>query len=254
MPGPRRRLAAFITSGVTLALTAGFGSPFSVEHLSARHNALLAELLQGLWFPRWSVHRDSSVPHSMFLWIAPMVADVVLAALTGLIAAVIVANRTRLPALLAGWCTAMVLAAAVGVARVFVIAAISHPGPAVYAQAGTALTTGLWFGLVTGWLSGAIVACTVRKNGDDGSRTGLIEEREVSGVRIWSPSQPDWQNTQDLPVPDLRQPLAPVTTAQPTITQPATAQPTTAQPTTAPPTTAQPSTAAPWPPSTPPEA
>jgi hypothetical protein len=246
MPAPRRRLAAFITSGVTLALTAGFGSPYSVEHLSARHNALLADLLQGLWFPRWSLHRDSSVPHSVVIWIAPMVADVVLAALTGLVAAVIVANRTRLPALLAGWCTAMVLAAAVGVARVYVIAAINHPGPAVYAAA---LTTGLWFGLVTGWLAGAIVACTVRKNGgDDASRTGLIEEREVSGVRIWSPSQPDWQNTQDLAAPDLRQPLASATTVQPTITQPATAQPTMA-----PPTTAQPTTEAPWPPSAPPE-
>jgi hypothetical protein len=244
MPGPRRKLAALITSGATLALTAGFGSPLSVEHLSARGNSLLAGLIEGLWYPRWSLRPANSTLHSTLTWITPMVADVVLAILTGLVAAVIVANQTRFPALLAGWGTAMVLAPAVGAGRVFVIAAISHPGSAVYAQAATAITTGLWFGLATGWLTGLIVACAVRKKaGALVGDTGLLADREVSGVRIWTPSQPDWQNTQDIPAATIRQGAVP-----PTITQPAGAQPTGVPPTIAQPTTAQPAAGQPWPP------
>jgi hypothetical protein len=256
MPGPRRKLAALITSGATLALTAGFGSPLSVEHLSARGNSLLAGLIEGLWYPRWSLRPANSTLHSTLTWITPMVADVVLAILTGLVAAVIVANQTRFPALLAGWGTAMVLAPAVGAGRVFVIAAISHPGSAVYAQAATAITTGLWFGLATGWLTGLIVACAVRKKAgvpDEGTDSKLLENREVSGVRIWTPSQPDWQNTQDIPAATIRQGAVPPTitqpaAAQPTGVQPTIAQPPVAQPTTAQPTTAQPAAGQPWPP------
>jgi hypothetical protein len=241
MPGPRRRLVALITSGVTLALTAGLGSPLAGDHLSSHGNALLAGLIKGLRYPQWSLRPVSSMMDSILAWITPMVADVVLAALTGLVAAVIVANRTRLPALLAGWATAMVLAVAVGVGRVYVIAAINHPGSSAYGQAGTAITTGLWFGLVTGWLTGLIVACSVRRGGDD--EESEDEGSEVTGVRIWTPSQPDWQNTQDLPAQTLRQPSGQTTTMQSPITQPATAQPTVAHPTTAQPTTGQP-----WPP------
>ena len=254
MPGPRRKLAALITSGATLALTAGFGSPLSVEHLSARGNSLLAGLIEGLWYPRWSLRAANSTLHSTLTWITPMVADVVLAILTGLVAAVIVANQTRFPALLAGWGTAMVLAPAVGAGRVFVIAAISHQGSAVYAQAGTAITTGLWFGLATGWLTGLIVACAVRqKAGIPDEGPGLLADREVSGVRIWTPSQPDWQNTQDIPAATIRQGAVPPTITQPagpqpTGVQPTIAQPTGAQPTGAQPTTAQPAAGQPWPP------
>jgi hypothetical protein len=259
MPGPRRRLAALITSGVTLALTAGFGSPLSVERLSAHGNSLLAELLEGLWYPRWSLRPVNSTPHSTLTWITPEVADVVLAIMTGLVAAVIVANKTRIPALLAGWGMAMVLAAAVGAGRVFVIGAINHSGSAVYAQAGTAITTGLWFGLATGWLTGLIVACAVRKKVTVPDPT-FIEDREVSGVRIWTPSQPDWQKTQDIPAATFGQPggaqptVAQPAGVQPTVTQPAAAQPTVVQPATAPPSaaqlSAQPAAGQPWPPAT----
>jgi hypothetical protein len=231
MPGPRRRLVALITSGVTLALTAGLGSPLAGDHLSSHGNALLAGLIKGLRYPQWSLRPVSSMTDSILVWITPMVADVVLAALTGLVAAVIVANRTRLPALLAGWATAMVLAVAVGVGRVYVIAAVNHPGSSAYGQAGTVITTGLWFGLATGWLTGLIVACAVRRGADDeDSGSALIGDREVTGVRIWTPSQPDWQNTQDLPAQTLRQPSGQTTTMQPATAQPATAQPTTGQP------------------------
>lgn len=245
MPGPRRRLVALITSGVTLALTAGLGSPLAGDHLSAHGNALLETLIEGLRYPRWSLRPASSMLDPILTWITPMVADVLLAVFVGLVSAVIVANRTRFPALLAGWATSMVLAAAFGVGRVFVIAAINHPGPAVYAEAGTAITTGLWFGLATGWLIGVIVACSVSKNVTDEESADDEDENHVTGVRIWSPSQPDWQETQDLPAQNLHPTGAQPTTAQPTITRPATAHPTVVQPTTAQPTTAQPTTGQP---------
>jgi hypothetical protein len=254
MPGPRRRLVALITSGVTLALTAGLGSPLAGDHLSGHRNALLASLMDGLRYPRWSLRPASSMLDPILSWITPMVADVLLAALVGLLSAVIVGNRTRFPALLAGWGAVMVLAAAAGAGRAFTVAAFSHSGPAVYGLAVTAITTGLWFGLATGWLIGVIVACAVSKNVTDEEADDDEDENPVTGVRIWSPSQPDWQETQDLPAQNLRPAGAQPTTAQPTITQPATARPTVIQPATAHPTAAQPTTAQPWPPASPPSA
>jgi hypothetical protein len=95
----------------------------------------------------------------------------------------------------------MVVAAIAGAGRVFALATVNHPGSAVYATAGTAITTGLWFGLMTGWLNGAVLAFTVRKSAAPVAAATVADTAatEVQPVRIWSPSQPDWQQTGEMP-------------------------------------------------------
>jgi hypothetical protein len=224
---PRRRLAAVITFGVTLALTAGLGSPLAGDHLDSRGNALLARLISGVRFPQWTSRRPAG--SSVLEWVTPMIADILLAVLVAAVAMLVVSARTRLSALLAGWGLTMVLAAAIGAGRVFALLPVDHPGSAVYATAGTAITTGLWFGLATGWLNGAVLAATVRKTADPAAADDPAAA-QVEPVRIWSPTQPDWQHTQDLhavttqspfqqtagpPFPTAQQPVQPAPPTQP---------------------------------------
>jgi hypothetical protein len=190
MSAQRRWLAASLTFGVTLVLTAAFGSPFAGDHLDSRGNALLAQLIGGLRFPAWTPHPG---------W-APIIGDVALAVLVGALGAVLVSARTRVSALFAGWGVVMVLAACAGAARVFA----TH---ADYAAAGAAITSGLWFGLAAGWLNGVILACAVRK--ESPAPAPVVEAEEVNTVRIWTPTQPDWQPTQDMARPTTTQPWPP---------------------------------------------
>lgn len=199
MSRPRRRFAAVMTFGVTLVLTAVLGSPLAGDRLDSRGNALLASLISGIRFPRWTVRRP--VGSGVLEWVTPMIADILLAVLVAVVAMLVVSTRTRLSALFAGWGLTMVLAAAIGAARVFALLPVDHPGNAVYGSAGTAITAGLWFGLATGWLNGVVLACTVRKTADMGMAAATGDDPsapQLEPVRIWSPTQPDWQHTQDL--------------------------------------------------------
>jgi hypothetical protein len=204
MSRPRRRLALWITFGVTLVLTAALGSPLAGDRLGSHGNALLSELISGVRFPQWTLRPASSMSPEILQWLAPMLADIVLAAGVGVFAMVVTAARSRIAALFAGWGLTVVAAAAVGAARVFALMPVNHPGSALYASVGTAITTGLWFGLATGWLNGAVLAFTVRKApaelaaAESLAITGAAAT-EVQPVRIWSPSQPDWQETGEMP-------------------------------------------------------
>ena len=209
MSRPRRRLAALITFGVTLVLTAVLGSSPVGSRLGKPGNALLANLISGVRFPRWTVHHSGSV----LAWVMPMIADLLLAVLAGVVAALVVSVRSRFAALLAGWGLTMVLAAAIGAGREFALEPVSHLGTAVYGDAATAITAGLWFGLAAGWLNGVVLAAAVRKNPVPETAIG-DPDVPVSPVRIFSPTQPDWQHTQDLTVAGL-QPGAQPTAAQP---------------------------------------
>jgi hypothetical protein len=211
---PRRRLAA-----VTLVLVAALGSPLAGDRLSSRGNALLARLISGVRFPQWTLHRGGS---ALLEWLTPVIADVLLAVLVAAVAMLVVSARTRFSALLAGWGLTMVLGAAIGAGRAFALAATGHLGSAAYGNAGTAITVGLWFGLITGWLNGVILACVVRKT--PVTETAANDPATVTTaepVRIWSPTQPDWQHTQDLHAVTVQQSMAgrPFGTAQQPIPQ-----------------------------------
>lgn len=201
MSRPRRRLAAVITFSVTLVLVAALGSPLAGDRLSSRSNALLARLISGVRFPHWTLRPAGA---TLLEWLTPVIADILLAILVGAVAMLIVSARTRLPALLAGWGLTMVLAAALGAGRAFALAATGQLGSAGYGSAATAITAGLWFGLITGWLNGVIVACAVRKTAMTDTAEDKTAADDAAGVtvaepvRIWSPTQPDWQHTQDL--------------------------------------------------------
>lgn len=247
MARPRRRLAAVVTFVVTLALTAALGSSLVGDRLGTPRNALLDRLITGVRFPQWRPRPANSAGHVVLDWVTPIIADVVLAVLVGAVAALVVSARPRFAALLAGWGLTMVLAAAVGAARVFALIPVDHPGAAVYASAGSAITDGLWFGLVTGWLNGVVLAAMA-------VRLALPADVEqapaslVEPVRIWSPTQPDWQPTQDMTRPGAPQPAMQPTGSPPaTMQQPATMQPTTVQPTAQQPAAGEP-TVQPWPP------
>jgi hypothetical protein len=201
MSRPRRWLAAVITFSVTLVLVVALGSPLAGDHLSSRGNALVARLISGVRFPQWTLRPAGATPLE---WLTPVIADILLAILVGAVAMLVVSARTRLSALLAGWGLTMVLAAALGAGRAFALAATGHLGSAGYGSAATAITAGLWFGLITGWLNGVILAGVVRKTAvtdtaeDKTAADGAAGVTTAEPVRIWSPTQPDWQHTQDL--------------------------------------------------------
>jgi hypothetical protein len=214
MTRPRRWAAALWTFAVTLVLTAVLGAPFTGDRLSAHGNPLLAQFITGLRFPQWTYRPVAGTPHGTAVWLGRPVADLVLAVLAGAIAALATTTaassaRARLAGLLAGWGLSMVVAAIIGAARVLALSPVIHPGAALSGSIASAISVGLWFGLVTGWVNGIVLAAAVRKvvaaeTAGQAPATGVPAGRaadEVEAIRIWSPSDAaaDWQRTQDMP-------------------------------------------------------
>jgi hypothetical protein len=215
MNRPRRWAAALWTFAVTLVLAVVLGAPFTGDRLSSHGNSLLAQLITGLRFPQWTYRPAHGAPHAVAAWLAPMIADLVLALLAGAIAALATTTaassaRARLAGLLAGWGLSTVAAAIAGAGRVLALSTVTHPGTALSGQISDAVSAGLWFGLATGWVAGIVLAAAVRKvvavetagqPSMAGAPAGAAAE-EVEAIRIWSPSDAaaDWQRTQDMPV------------------------------------------------------
>jgi hypothetical protein len=216
MNRPRRWAAALWTFAVTLVLAAVLGGPFTGDRLASHGNSLLARLITGLRFPQWSYRPAHGAPHAVAAWLAPMIADLVLALLASAIAALATTTaassaRARLAGLLAGWGLSIVAAAIAGTGRVLALSTVTHPaGTALSGQISDAVSAALWFGLATGWLTGIVLAAAVRKvvpaeTAEQprmaGAPAGASAE-EVEAIRIWSPSDAaaEWQRTQDMPV------------------------------------------------------
>lgn len=197
---PRRRAAFWWTFAVTLVVTLALGSPWAGDRFARHGNALTAQLISGLRYPGWMLKPVNSLPSTILVWASPALADIVLALLVGVVAMLVVTSRARIAALLAGWALLVIAAPVVGVARVFAVSPITHPGGTLPALLNDAVTDGLWFGAVAGWLIGVILASVVRKTpalqaaSDDTDTTA-----EPVPARIWTPSQPDWQETSDMP-------------------------------------------------------
>jgi len=196
---PRRRAAFWWTFGVTLVVAVALGSPLAGDRLVRRGNPLSAQLIAGLRFPGWQLRPGAS---TILEWSVPIVANVVLAVLVGVVAILATAARVRIAAFLAGWGLLVVATPLVGVGRVLVLASLTHPGGALDAMLSDVATSGLWFGLAMGWLPGLILACTVRKTPVLDLTAEAVDPvaiTTVQPVRIWTPSQPDWQQTSDMP-------------------------------------------------------
>jgi hypothetical protein len=236
----RRRIAFWWTFGATLVLVAILGSPFVGNRLSSHHNLLLARLIGGLRFMAWTYRPRTSMMGSIMVWLSPWIATIVLSALIAAVASLAVAARGRFTALLAGWGLVMVAAPAISLARVASIISITHPGSALAATLSSAITAGLWFGLIAGWTTGFVLACTVR---------GLVpeaDEKESSTLaRSWTPDDPNWEDTESIPPVTTKVPAGvgarpAAAGARPTVAQPTVAQPTVAQPTVPQPTAGRP--------------
>jgi hypothetical protein len=215
MNRPRRWAAGLWTFAVTLVLVAVLGGPFTGDRLSAHGNPLQARLITGLRFPQWT-YRPAHGAHAVAAWLAPMIADLVLALLAGAVAALATTTaassaRARLAGLLAGWGLSMVAAVIAGAGRVLVLSTVTRPaGTALSGQIAGAVSAALWFGLATGWLTGIVLAAAVRKviaveTAEQPRAAGALagaSAEEVEAIRIWSPSDTaaDWQRTQDMPV------------------------------------------------------
>lgn len=212
MNRPRRWAVALWTFAVTLVLTAVLGAPFTGDRLSAHGNSLLAQLITGLRFPQWTYHSVAGTPHGTAVWLAQPVADLVLAVLAGAIAALATTTaasgaRARFAGLLAGWGLSMVAAAIIGAARVLVLTTVTRPTvPALNSSIVSAVSAALWFGLVTGWVTGIVLAAAVRTvvaaQDEQGTpATAGVAAEAVEPARIWSPSdaQANWQQTQGMP-------------------------------------------------------
>lgn len=224
---PRRRAAFWWTFAVTLVVTLALGSPWVGDRFERRGNALTAQLISGLRFPGWTL---KPVNTAIVVWASPILADIVLALLVGVVAMLVTSSRARIAALLAGWGLLLIAAPVVGVARVFAVSPVTHPGHTLYTLLSDAVTRGLWFGATAGWLVGAVLAFVVRKTpllqtaSEDADATA--EPATVQQpARIWTPSQPDWQETSDMPAlgahPRPGQPPQPTQTQmQPTQMQP----------------------------------
>lgn len=196
----RRQIAFWWTFGATLVLVAILGSPFVGNRLSAHHNLLLIRLIAGLRFMGWTYRPKSSMMGSIMVWLSPMIATILLAALIAAVASLAVSARGRFTALLAGWGLAMVAAPLISLARVAAIIPITHPGGALAATLSSAVTAGLWFGLVAGWTTGLVLACTVRGLGGMEEDDDLDDDEEPFGrPGIRTPKDPNWENTESIP-------------------------------------------------------
>jgi hypothetical protein len=234
----RRQMAFWWTFGATLVLVAVLGSPLVGNRFSTHNNVLLAHLIGGLRFMAWSYRPRSSMMGSIMVWLSPMIATVVMSAMLAGLALLLASARGRFTAFLAGWGVATLAATLISLARVAAIIPITHPGSKLATTLSSAMTSGMWFGVLAGWVTGIVLACTVR---------GLIPDDEDN-------EDLDWDDTESVPsatetVPASARPAetrvgvgarTAGTGPRPTVAQPAGGQPRPAQPTAAQPAVAQP--------------